>query len=98
MCGLPHAQREIDLIGQGRATCGVLAQREMEKRRSPLVSIPPFGRGFSRHWVVIVWFRQLSMLFGVCKINELYTSGPCRPLIRYPSEANLSVIFRSKFE
>ena len=30
--------------------CGyVLAQREMEKRRSPLVSIPPFGRGFSRH-------------------------------------------------
>jgi len=27
----------------------VLVQREMEKRRSPLVSIPPFGRGFSRH-------------------------------------------------
>ena len=27
----------------------VLAQRKMEKRRSPLVSIPPFGRGFSRH-------------------------------------------------
>lgn len=23
-------------------------------------------------------------------INELYTSGPCRPLIRYPSEANLA--------
>src|SRR5207244_1329803 len=23
----------------------------MEKRRSPLVSIPPFGRGFSRHGV-----------------------------------------------
>ena len=31
-------------------------------------------------------------------INELYTSGPCRPLVRYPSEANLSVIFRSKVE
>ena len=31
-------------------------------------------------------------------INELYTSGPCRTLIRYPSEANLSVIFRSKVE
>ena len=31
-------------------------------------------------------------------INELYASGPCRPLIRYPSEANLSVIFRSKVE
>jgi hypothetical protein len=27
----------------------VLAQPEMQKRRSPLVSIPPFGRGFSRH-------------------------------------------------
>jgi hypothetical protein len=29
----------------------VLVQPEMEKRRSPLVSIPPFGRGFSRHGV-----------------------------------------------
>jgi transposase len=29
--------------------CGVLVQREMERVRSPLVSIPPFGRGFSRH-------------------------------------------------
>jgi hypothetical protein len=27
----------------------VLVQREMERGRSPLVSIPPFGRGFSRH-------------------------------------------------
>src|SRR5262249_32273474 len=31
-------------------------------------------------------------------INELYKSGPCRPLIRYRSEANLGVIFRSKVE
>jgi hypothetical protein len=29
----------------------VLVQPEMEKRRSPLVSIPPFGRGLSRHGV-----------------------------------------------
>jgi len=29
----------------------LLVQPEMEKRRSPLVSIPPFGRGFSRHGV-----------------------------------------------
>jgi hypothetical protein len=29
----------------------VLVEPEMEKRRSPLVSIPPFGRGFSRHGV-----------------------------------------------
>jgi hypothetical protein len=28
---------------------GVLVQHEMERGRSPLVSIPPFGRGFSRH-------------------------------------------------
>jgi photosystem II stability/assembly factor-like uncharacterized protein len=28
---------------------GVLVQPEMERGRSPLVSIPPFGRGFSRH-------------------------------------------------
>ena len=27
----------------------VLVQPEMERWRSPLVSIPPFGRGFSRH-------------------------------------------------
>ena len=33
------------------ATGSVLVQPEMEKRRSPLVSIPPFGRGFSRHGV-----------------------------------------------
>jgi len=31
-------------------------------------------------------------------INEWYASGHCRPLIRYPSEANLSAIFRSKVE
>src|SRR5437879_349733 len=29
----------------------VLVQPEMEKRRPTLVSIPPFGRGFSRHGV-----------------------------------------------
>lgn len=27
----------------------VLVQSEMERRRSPLVGIPPCGRGFSRH-------------------------------------------------
>src|ERR1039457_2259129 len=27
----------------------VLVQPELERRRSPLVSIPPCGRGFSRH-------------------------------------------------
>ena len=39
---------------EGQASKGaviVLVQPEMEKRRSPLVSIPPFGRGFSRQGV-----------------------------------------------
>jgi len=36
---------------QGDVLRAVLAQREMEKGRSPLVSIPPFGQGFSRHGV-----------------------------------------------
>jgi hypothetical protein len=30
-------------------THSVLVQPEMERGRSPLVSIPPFGRGFLRH-------------------------------------------------
>ena len=30
------------------ADAGMLVQPEMERGRSPLVSIPPFGRGFSR--------------------------------------------------
>ena len=44
---------------------GVLVQPEMEKRRSPLLSIPPFGRGFSRHGVFRsdgVWAAQERML------------------------------------
>ena len=32
-----------------RVPSAVPVQREMESGRSPLVSIPPFGRGFSRH-------------------------------------------------
>jgi hypothetical protein len=35
----------------------VLAQPEMEKRRSPLVSIPPLGRGFSRHGGLSIRWR-----------------------------------------
>jgi len=49
-----HRQPTANVIS-GAAFAGahvgenVLVQPEMEKRRSPLVSIPPFGRGFSRH-------------------------------------------------
>ena len=35
-------------LGPPFAVC-VLVQPEMERGRSPLVSIPPLGRGFSRH-------------------------------------------------
>ena len=60
----PAAWRHIHLNGYYRfrgdgqiidldaiiAGLDVLVQPEMERRRSPLMSIPPFGRGFSRHW------------------------------------------------
>src|SRR5437879_2310651 len=35
----------------------VLAQPEMEKRRSPLENIPAFGRGFSRHGGLSIRWR-----------------------------------------
>ena len=34
-----------------------LIQPEMEKRRSPLVSIPPFGRGFFKAWGLSIRWR-----------------------------------------
>jgi hypothetical protein len=39
----------VEVLEKKRNGGNVLVQPEMEKRRSPLVSIPPFGRGFSRH-------------------------------------------------
>jgi hypothetical protein len=42
---------DLPVIAEVVASQFVLVQPEMEKRRSPLVSIPPFGRGFSRHGV-----------------------------------------------
>jgi hypothetical protein len=57
----PRSGRE-PALSESKGTCclrakrcssdrDLLVQPEMEKRRSPLVSIPPFGRGFSRHGV-----------------------------------------------
>ena len=46
------AQLHLQLSDDIRAYCArVLVQREMETRGSPLVSIPPCGRGFSGIWV-----------------------------------------------
>jgi len=39
----------IHLVSVGIAY--VMVQPELERRSSPLVSIPPFGRGYSRHGV-----------------------------------------------
>lgn len=48
-----HALQLYDYEGVKRVDLGtdsVLVQPEMERTRCPLVSIPPFRRGFSRHW------------------------------------------------
>ena len=63
----------------------VLVQPEMEKRRSPLVSIPPFGRGFSRHGVFRSdggWAAQERVLtppFIVSMSQPGYPSAWLRP-------------------
>ena len=36
-------------VGFSKGAAVVLVQPEMDRGRSPLVSIPPFGQGFSRH-------------------------------------------------
>ena len=67
------------------ALASVLAQREMEKRRSPLVSIPPFGRGFSRHRGLSIrcgWAAQERVLtppFIVSMSPTGYPSAWLRP-------------------
>jgi hypothetical protein len=50
----------MDHIARLQLVGSVLAQREMEKRRSPLVSIPPFGRGFSRHRGLSIRWRLVG--------------------------------------
>ena len=42
------AARRAEISEHG-AIASVLVQPEMERGRSPLVSIPPLGRGFPRH-------------------------------------------------
>src|SRR5215472_654853 len=60
-----HQAHRLKEFRSGELADFVLPQLEMEKRRSPLVSIPPFGRGFSRHGVFRsdgVWAAQERML------------------------------------
>jgi hypothetical protein len=75
----------------------VLAQREMEKRRSPLVSIPPFGRGFSRHGGLSIRWRlggaRASPHAHVHRLDEpsglslSMVASPQCPLPFHPAEA-----------
>ena len=53
----------------------VLVQPEMERGRFPLVSIPPFGRGFSRH----LYDHQAIPQHG-CVPAELLPFRPARSL------------------
>jgi len=66
--------RSIFVTGPGPA------QPETEKRRSPLVSIPPFGRGFSRHGV----FRSDGGLGGA-------RTSPHAPVHRLDEPTGLSL-------
>jgi hypothetical protein len=67
-------------VAQAQRDC-VPAQPEMESGRSPLVSIPPFGRGFSRH-------GGLSIRCGLLKSAE---AGPPRSGHRLDEPARLSL-------
>jgi hypothetical protein len=66
---------------KGAVPEGVLVQREMERGRSPLVSIPPCGRGFSRH-------RGLPIRCGLLKNSE---GMPLRPVHRLDESTGLSL-------
>jgi hypothetical protein len=78
----------------------VVARRRTPYLDSPLSLRLLVGSGFENNRIVSCDRLVSTTIYAIwgLPINELYTSGPCRPLIRYPSEANLSVIFRSKVE
>ena len=48
-CNYASASLSLKLPHRDKSTPAVLVQREMERGRSQVVSIPPFWRGFSRH-------------------------------------------------
>src|SRR5215472_17841095 len=77
----------------------VLVQPEMEKRRSPLVSIPPFGREFSRQGVFRSdggWAAQERVLtppFIVSMSPPEYPSAwlrPCSARLRFSRQDHCS--------
>jgi protein-S-isoprenylcysteine O-methyltransferase Ste14 len=57
-------------------------------------SIVPLPLVIAGDTLVAIGFYFIFLVYR----ENTFTSGLCRPLIRYPSEANLSVIFRSKVE
>src|SRR5437667_8814476 len=91
-----------------RTSARVLVQPEMEKRRSPLVSIPPFGRGFSRHAGLS---SDDSFWSSVCSAREEHPAlldigsmsppdypsawlHPCRARLRFARQSNVSASCR----
>ena len=66
-----------------RALSCVLVQPEMERRRSPLVSIPPFGRGFTRHRydhqaIPSAWLRPRRARFRFARQDHCSSTMPIR--------------------
>jgi|SRR5215831_6658878 len=67
---------------------------EMEKRRSPLLSVPPFGRGFSRHGVFrsdggwAAQERALTPPFIVSMSPPGYPSAWLRPRSEIPDQGS----------
>ena len=88
-----------------------MVQPEMEKRRSPLVSIPPFGRGFSRHAGLS---SDDSFWSSVCSAREEHPAlldigsmsppdypsawlHPCRARLRFARQDHCSSVTACRF-
>ena len=64
-----HFIRDVSALLAGAIAAIVLVQPEMERGRSPLVSIPPFGRRFSKH-------RGLPIRCGLLEEHRREASAP----------------------
>src|SRR5438270_4232633 len=94
----------------GGCLAAVLVQPELEKRRSPLVSIPPFGRGFSRHaglssddsfWSSVCSAREEHPALDIGSMSPPdYPSAwlhPCRARLRFARQDHCSSVTACRF-
>ena len=77
------SRADIELGDTLPPDCSVLVQPEMERRRSPLVSIPPFGRGFTRHRydhqaIPSAWLRPRRARFRFARQDHCSSTMPIR--------------------